>query len=184
MSAPADALDAAISRLAEHYEKTVFYTERDVVWFVQTTMVSLLAEAHSDLRVFNDYKMPNRLRADLAVVDTANAAVLLALEFKYEPDRARDDIPPGKFPVTAWTEIRGDIARAGTYVSSGQAQQAFAVLIDEDGRYDFAAAQSFSAEIDLGKAGAAGSAATGWINESPEPASQGLSAASWSRTRR
>lgn len=164
MSVPADALDAAISRLAEHYEKTVFYTERDVVWFVQTTMVSLLAEAHSDLRVFNDYRMPNRSRADLAVVDMSTTAVLLAVEFKYEPARARADIPPGKFPVTAWAEISKDIDRVGAYVASGQAQQAVAVLIDEDGRYDLAAAQSFSAGIDLGKAGASGSAATGWIN--------------------
>ena len=80
------------------------------------------------------------------------------------PARARADIPPGKFPVTAWAEISKDIDRVGAYVASGQAQQAVAVLIDEDGRYDLAAAQSFSAGIDLGKAGASGSAATGWIN--------------------
>lgn len=58
--------DAAISRLAEPYEKVAFYAERDAVFFVHTTMVSLLAETHPQRRVFDDARLADRLRADLA----------------------------------------------------------------------------------------------------------------------
>lgn len=166
MSAALDAFDIAVNRLGERYEMTIFYTERDLVFWVQTEMVSVLATRQPTLRVFNDYKMADRLRADLAVVDTATDTVLLAVEFKYEPDRARDDIPAGKFPVTAWSEIKRDIERVRAFVTSGQASEGVAVLIDEDWRYHDAASQCFDARIDLGAAGTPGSAGTAWVSRS------------------
>ncbi len=164
MSAALDAFDIAVNRLSERYEMTIFYTERDLVFWVQTEMVSVLATRQPTFRVFNDYKMADRLRADLAVVDIATDTVLLAVEFKYEPDRARDDIPAGKFPVTAWSAIKKDTERVRAFVTSGQAGQGVAVLIDEDGRYDYSASQSFDVRIDLGAAGTPGAAGAAWMS--------------------
>jgi len=165
VSAALDALDIAVNRLSERYEMTIFYTERDLVFWVQTEMVSVLATRQPTLRVFNDYKMPDRLRADLAVVDSATDTdtVLLAVEFKYEPDRARDDIPAGKFPVTAWSEIKKDIERVRAFVVTGQAPQAVAVLVDEGGRYAGRASSEFGSASELGTFNAPGSSATAWI---------------------
>jgi hypothetical protein len=77
---------------------------------------------------------PRRSRsADLAI-RTASGDVLLAAEFKFEPDHARRDLLANKFPVTGWGDALKDIGRIEEFVSAGKVPVAYAVLIDE-GRF-------------------------------------------------
>lgn len=136
----------------EGYGDAVYYTERDIVYVLQTRLVAALAQYDRGVQVFNDYKISPTARADLVVrsrTATQADSSLLAVEFKYEPDRDRTDIPQGKFPVTAWTEITKDRDRINLFASANRAEVSYCVLFDEDGRYDARAPTVFPTNLVL-----------------------------------
>src|SRR5207249_1400031 len=94
----------------------------------------MVRERRLDWEVFNDYPMlpgsHRALSADLAVRDTSGA-VLVAAEFKYEPDHGRADLMPHKFPVVVFQEVLKDVARIRQFVESGKVPVAYAVFVDE-----------------------------------------------------
>ncbi|MYC07487.1 MAG: hypothetical protein F4X57_10005 [Chloroflexi bacterium] len=129
-----DLFESAIEWLQQNYSNYRFYTERDIVWTVQTHLNSEITRHNMPHRVFNDYTLLQKRRADLVILN--NNIVEIAAEFKYEPSHNRNadlcgDIPKGKFPVVSWTEVEKDIHRVKDYVSSKYAKVAYSILIDE-----------------------------------------------------
>ena len=126
----------ALAWLGEHYGEQVFYVERDIVYTVQQRLNSQLHTRELPWTVYNDYPMipgPRRaLSADLAVIG-GDGAVLVAVEFKYEPCHRRGDVLKNKLPVTSWSEIVKDTMRVRDFVAQGIAPVAYAVVIDEGG---------------------------------------------------
>ena len=99
----------AMREVLEKWHSYHFFTERDIEWTIQRKLIALVKGRGLDWQVFNNYAMPKqkpgegKLQADLAVVSETGAAKL-AVEFKYEPDHKREDIPEGKLKpsVVSW----------------------------------------------------------------------------------
>jgi len=129
-----------LSWLRNNYSNFRFFTERDVVWTVQTQLAKQIGEGGLPFKVFNDYPMlkGNRrsLSADLAILN-AEGSVEAAIEFKYEPSHKRGgiDILNQKFPVVIWSDVCKDVDRIHEFISQGKAQHAYAVFIDEGGYF-------------------------------------------------
>jgi hypothetical protein len=139
--------------LRERYSDQRFYTERDLVWTVQRRLAGEIAQQGLPYRVFNDYPMlpgPQRsLSADIVLASMpvakpklspsgkwgSSGAVALAVEFKYEPSHARDDIWPTKFPVVSWSSVTQDVARLYQFIEQGRALVAYAIFVDEGGYF-------------------------------------------------
>ncbi len=128
--------------LRQNYSQFRFFTERDVVWTVQTQIRKQIDDGRLPFHVFNDYPMlaGNRrsLSADLAVLDS-QGTVVVAAEFKYEPSHRREgiDIPRGKFPVVFWGDdgVGKDVKRIFEFVAQGKARIAYAIFVDEGGAF-------------------------------------------------
>jgi len=134
-----DMFERAVKWLAQHYSSYHFFTERDIEWTLQLHLLQEIKERKLDLAVFEKHRMPNRKQVDLAVVEHATGSVLCVVELKYEPDHARGDIFPGKFPKIFWNSRKNhgviqDIDRIGTFVESGACEVGYCLFIDE-GRY-------------------------------------------------
>jgi hypothetical protein len=134
-----DVFAIAMDWLRQHYDRYIFFAERDVVWTIQTKVIDMIAQHELPLKVFNDHRVQMRGRrvyCDLII--TSGEHVQLGVEFKYEPSHARGDrdIPARKFPVCFWGDdgVGSDIAKAREFVGSGFMPLAHAILIDE-GRY-------------------------------------------------
>ena len=116
------------------YRRQTFWVERDIVCHVQRWITDRLPDGVS---VFNDFGLmpgPRRARsADLAICDRDGP--LVAVEFKFEPAAARLDIKSNKLPVIAWSDYDKDVDRITEFVSTGAVPVAWAVCVDEGGRY-------------------------------------------------
>ena len=134
METASSLFESTIAQLQTNYAKFHFFMERDVVWTVQTYLISSIEEAHLPYQVFSEYPiLPGNRRsicADLAILN-GKGIVEVAAEFKYEPSHLRKDIMPGKFPVTIWEDITKDVTRIQQFVSIGKSQAAYSLLIDE-----------------------------------------------------
>ena len=124
--------------LRKNYKKHKFFTERDVVWTVQTHIMKELKNNDLPYRVFNDHRIPSsRRRTDLAIPDKSSCSIEVAIEFKYEPSHSRKgkDIFEGKFPVVAWGKngIATDMQRIRKYLADRTSKIAYLVFIDEGG---------------------------------------------------
>ena len=136
-----------IAWLKEHYGEFRFFAERDVVWTVQKQILREIESHCLPYRVFNDYtivlgKSCSR-SADLVILNNCDS-VEVAVEFKYEPDRARGtdrdgdrDIWHSKLEtsVVSWSEVEKDIKRIQRYFEKRKAKAAYSVFIDEGGRF-------------------------------------------------
>jgi hypothetical protein len=126
--------EESIAWLGDTYDERPFFVERDVVYAVQVQVWSLIRERGLSWEVFNDYPMlpgPRRaFSADIAIRDESGQ-VLLAAEFKYEPDHSRPDLLAHKFPVVAFESVLKDVDRIKQFVEAGKAAIAYAVFVDE-----------------------------------------------------
>ena len=143
MNSASELFNGAMIWLRDNYMKYRFFTERDVVWTLQLRIEEVIREEGLPYRVFNDYGVAPRTRADLVLRD-ADATIDLAAEFKYEPSHDRKvslggDIMDGKFPVVFWKDPSGsvgkDITRVREFVESGLVKEAQSVFIDEGGYF-------------------------------------------------
>jgi hypothetical protein len=139
--------------LRERYADFRFFSERDLVWTVQRRLAGEIERQSLPYRVFNDYPpLPGKYRrrsADIVLVPTpitppgrspagkwaASPAVAVAVEFKYEPSHARDDIWPTKLPVVMWAEVLQDITRLYEFIEQERALVAYALFVDESGTF-------------------------------------------------
>lgn len=134
--------EGSLEWLRQNYTQFRFFTERDLVWTVQTQMRKRIDDDRLPFRVFNDYPLlagkRRSLSADLAILNSENL-VVVAVEFKYEPSHQRKgiDISNGKFPVVFWGDdgVGKDVKRIREFVAQGRAQVAYAVFIDEGGAF-------------------------------------------------
>lgn len=128
----------ALGWLRDNYASFCFFTERDVVWTIQTQIIKQINEGTLPYKVFNDYPMlkGNRrsLSADLVILNS-NDNVEVAVEFKYEPAHERGDVDilTQKFPVVTWDSVRKDVDRIYEFIAQGKARYTYAVFIDEGG---------------------------------------------------
>lgn len=83
----------AVRWLRDTYEQHRFFVERDLVCAVQLALWNRITRKELAWSVFNDYPMlpgtRRALSADLAIRD-GSGDVLVAAEFKYEPDHSPD----------------------------------------------------------------------------------------------
>ena len=133
-----DLCEQALAWLCRHYADYRFFTERDVVWTVQTYLRGQIEQADLACQVYNDYPIlpgPRRsLSADLAIV-SVNGAVETVMEFKYEPSHHRTGILKQKLPVVEWTSVIADIQRVHDFVTQGRANTGYSIFIDEGGAF-------------------------------------------------
>jgi hypothetical protein len=132
--------EEVIAWLQDHYSEFEFWVERDLVWTVQSHLGQVIKERGLPYSVINDYPMLpgiGRARSADLVIRNADKAVLVAVEFKYEPAHGRADLLPAKLPVVFWGNhgVAKDIERIREFVEQGAARVAFAVFIDEGGYF-------------------------------------------------
>ena len=145
--------------LREHYEEYHFFTERDVVWTIQTKLINEVIRKDLPYFIFNDYAPSKGQRPDLVIL-AEDGSVIVNAEFKYEPSEGRrafsrvmrlgvlqGRLQRLRFPlkkessigprhrVVAWANIEKDIERAKEYVEHGEATAAYSIFIDEGGRF-------------------------------------------------
>lgn len=129
----------AIAWLRKRYDAFRFFVQRDVVWTLQTRLLTLAAASRLDIRVFNDYLMlpgrPRAIYADLALLGPDDS-VALALEVRYEPSHARPDILRSRLPLVFWgAEIVTDVQRVREYERREVAASACSLFVDEGGHF-------------------------------------------------
>jgi len=140
MKTPQELMDSGLDWLKENYRRFPFVVERDIVWTLQQHLNSEIREGNLPYKVHSDYPMLKGSRrslcADLVVLDP-EGAVSVAVEFKYEPSKARPDMLRSKFPVVFWGRdgVGKDVERIHTFVEEGKAQTAISVFIDEGGAF-------------------------------------------------
>jgi hypothetical protein len=140
MELSVELFEGVLEWLHKNYHTFTFYTARDIVWIMQTSMTKIIKKKNLPFRVFHDYGplQTNRRKnyIDLVVLDT-NDTVLIAAEFRFEPSHKRTDIASEKFPVISWDKrgIRADADYVKEYVAKDVAKIAYLVLIDEGGHF-------------------------------------------------
>jgi len=133
-------INEAESRTINKYQSSIFYTERDIVWTYQTILSELVSESMSNCKVYNDYglltgKKRSRSTDIVIIAEASKAKAIVAIEFKYEPDGKRTDIPKEKFPVISWSSYLKDIEKVKECVNKNKAETGIAYLLDEGNRY-------------------------------------------------
>jgi hypothetical protein len=128
--------DEAILWLKSNYGHFRFFTERDIVWTLQLHLLEDIEKQRLTLMVFENHKMPNNTHIDLAILEQGTGAMLVGVELKYEPDHARTDIFPGKFPKVFWNSERNhgvvqDVERIDNLIDNGNSVLGFVLFIDE-----------------------------------------------------
>jgi len=136
--------EEAILWLRANYINYCFFTERDVVWTIQTHLIKVIEKGKLPHKVMNDYPILRSKRrslcADIAILGQDELPELV-VEFKYEPAHKREDMPRSKFPVVFWNEgILKDIERIHTFTSRDltgdrTAKVAYALFIDEGSHF-------------------------------------------------
>ena len=102
MKSATQLFEEAILWLRANYKNYRFFVERDIVWTIQTHVISVIEKEKLPYKVMNDYPILHGKRrslcADIAILGLDELSELVA-EFKYEPAHKREDIPRSKFPV-------------------------------------------------------------------------------------
>jgi len=127
----------AISWLRENYRDSRFFTERDIVWTVQTHIIKLIEKQNLTYRIFHNFPVIPGKTTDLAILRQDNS-IEVAAEFKYEPSHGRKftDIWPTKLPVVFWDYGVGkDMERIREFVSKDRTEVAYLIFIDEGGYF-------------------------------------------------
>ncbi len=137
MEVSANLFEGVMNWLRNNYRNYHFFTERDIVWLVQTSMLKIIETKKLRYRVRNDYSIVHlglrRSSIDLVILDDSDN-IVVAIEFSYEPSHRRDDILPENLPMVTYDKngVGREIECVKEYVQRGAAKIAYAVLIDEN----------------------------------------------------
>ena len=140
MDIAADIFEKTMTWLGNNYGNYKFFTERDIVWTVQTSIIKIIETKKLPYRIFQEfpilYSNSKRSYTDLAILDKKDM-VKVAIEFKYESSHKRNDVWPAKLPVVTWDKhgLGADIRRIKQYVLEGAAETAYSIFIDEGGHF-------------------------------------------------
>ena len=105
LAAAAGLSGEVIAWLRDHYREFGFWAGRDLVWAMQSHLGQVISERGLRYSVINDYPVlpgAGRARSAGLVIRDADKAVLVAVEFKYEPSHRRADLLPAKLPAVFW----------------------------------------------------------------------------------
>ncbi len=144
---PVDLFKESLEWLKDHYSKYEFFTERDIVWTIQTHLRDRVKQLKLPYMVLNDWPMEKGKRrslcADLTILQ--NNQVRLIAEFKYEPDHdeRKEDFSENKLKqsIVFWTSehsVEADITRIKQFSANKEINNnivGVAVFIDEGGRF-------------------------------------------------
>lgn len=129
-------VEECLAWLEAHYWDQPFWMERDLVWALQKNLGSRL---HNDA---HGAQVVHNLRTAVGHVDLAivrNGVPLVAVECKYEPARSRPDFAASRLEqaVVFWDRagVLEDVRRAVRVVAAGDVAVAYAVFLDEGGRF-------------------------------------------------
>ena len=115
--------DKIINEFTETYTPNYFYTERDIVWTIQKRLIEKIKERElqDKYRIFNEYPLLKVVKGekgkgrskstDLVIKNKKENRIEIAIEFKYEPDHKRKDMPPDKLKqqVVFWKDVMKDL---------------------------------------------------------------------------
>lgn len=152
---PADLLEKIIDLVKKWFknshEKYMFFTERDVVYSLQSYLKEEINKNNLPYMVFNDWpilpgKGKRHICADLILNNVSSCNLQqcndncaeIAFEFKYEPDRKRKfDFHPNKLKsaVVSWKNIEEDEKRVKKFVENNKTKIGCSIFIDEGGRF-------------------------------------------------
>jgi hypothetical protein len=131
-------LNDALGALRASYRTTAFFVERDLVWTTQTWLLREVLRRGLDITVSTEHPIePGERRAfsaDLALRNSARA-VIAVVEFKYEPNHARLDVPKSKLPVVDWAAVVRDSERVRRWCAEHRCAHGLAVFVDEGGYF-------------------------------------------------
>lgn len=129
-------VDTSLAWLSEHYWDEPFWVERDLAWTLQRRLSDAAEAAGSDVRIVHNFRTSVG-HVDLAIV--RDDQVVTIIECKYEPARHRRDFVSGRLdqPVVFWDHdgVLEDIRRVTKAVAGGEAAMAYALFVDEGGRF-------------------------------------------------
>jgi hypothetical protein len=150
VQAAAMLFEETMAWLRERYDEFEFWVERDLVWTTQSGIRQVIRERSLPFGALNDYPLlrgARRARSSDLVIRDSCQAVLMAIEFKYEPSHRRTELLPGKLPVVFWGNdgVAKDVQRNREFVEQGVARAAYAVFIDEGGYFRHRSAHPGSA---------------------------------------
>jgi hypothetical protein len=140
MELSVELFEGVLEWLHKNYYTFTFYTARDIVWIMQTSMAKIIKKKNLPFRVFHDYGplQTNRRKnyIDLVILGSDDS-VHVAAEFRYEPSHKRTDILSEKFPIVSWDKrgLRADMDYVKEYVAKDIASVAYLVFIDEGGHF-------------------------------------------------
>jgi len=136
--------EEAINSMLKHYADFQFFTERDIVWTIQTHLIKEISKRDLPLKIYDNYRVPSKKLIDLVIIDKETDILLVAAEFKYEPDHARVDITPGKLnPSKAFWDseknhgVVQDIERIKELVNQSYSKTGYITFIDEGGHHRY-----------------------------------------------
>jgi hypothetical protein len=134
--------EGSIGWLQQRYSSYRFFTERDIVWTVQTYLSKEIESRNLSLKVFDNHKVTGNILVDLVIIDKQTDSILVGAEFKYEHDHKRIDITPGKLnPSKAFWDSKKnhgvvqDVDRIKKLVEQGDIQVGYITFVDEGGHH-------------------------------------------------
>lgn len=129
-------VEECLEWLATHYWDQPFWMERDLVMTLQRNLGSRL---HNDAP---EAQVVHNLRTSVGHVDLAivrDGAPLVVIECKYEPARSRPDFAASRLEqaVVFWDRagVLEDVRRVARVVAAGDVALAYAIFVDEGGRF-------------------------------------------------
>ena len=133
--------EEVVAWLEANYKSYHFFEERDIVWTMQTHMLSEIGKHNLDFKIYDNHKCVKDKHADLAILN-GNLTIDTLIEVKYEPDhtRANIDIYSKKFPRVYWNNkryggVEPDIDRIRNLVRQGIAKTGYSIFIDEGSHF-------------------------------------------------
>ena len=118
--------DRALKGFRYSYPSARFINERDVVSDIQARLQDIVSVQEPQWRVFHNEraidKNNSKILVDLAVMREGPTAeddsIMLAIEFKFEPDHERNDIRKRKLPLSTYPAIGADVSIVSEIVSA------------------------------------------------------------------
>ncbi len=134
--------EESIDWLSKHYSSFRFFKERDIAWTVQNHIFNVIQDRGLPLAVYDNHKITGKELTDLVIVEEKTGIILVAAEFKYEPDHKRKDITQGKLnpKVVPWGDkekysVIQDIYRIKKLVDQDYVITDYVIFIDEGGHH-------------------------------------------------
>jgi hypothetical protein len=142
MVSAVELFEQSLKWLEETYPQRKYFTERDIVWTIQTYIQEEITKNKLPFRVLCEWPIESGKRkslcADLVIMN--GSSIEIAAEFKYEPSHERKgDFSENKLKQTVvfWDKegVGEDVERVKKFVEDKKTKIACSVFIDEGKRF-------------------------------------------------